>query len=704
MYCQSCGADNRAEHSTCFACHHALDLSTALDEDVPLLNQRYRLLNQVGAGGYGAVYKARDTQANGECPMLVAIKQTNLRGLTPQEAIEATDTFHREVTLLSHLKHNNLPCIYEHFTDPEHWYLVMDFIEGETLEDYLRQGSVGTTETRILSVDEVCQIGLQLCEVLHYLHTCQPAIIFRDLKPANIMRTPKGHLFLIDFGIARHFKPGQTRDTIPLGSPGYAAPEQYGKRQTTPQSDLYSLGALLHQLLSREDPAENAFHFAPLRLSGGERAVELEALLTDLVEIDSRKRPESAAQVTEVLLRISEMGQEARIWQAPIPQEPLPWHPPYSWQLQQSQPRPKTGLSRRNTLKLTGGLLGLVALIGGVEALAALSRRDAVGVVSSQPPPVTNIEDLSTRTVPSSSLARLIYRGHTNTVFSLSWSTDDKFVASTDSDSLQVWQPTDGKRVYLNRIPGGTINAAAWSPDGGFVADVENLEGKGSLKGWIPLLGGQSQAFHYPVTSGGWAQSLAWSPDGQLIAVGSSDGIKIFTVAGGAIVFQRNEDDQIPKVVWSPNGRYLAWYKFGPGVEVWDMATHRQVFTHPALTGNNGNSGMALAWSPDGKFLAWSSDGSIVQIWDTASWQPAYTIATHDFILLALAWSPDSRSLAWGGNNGGPVHVWTVAKGLVFTYSGHTDGIETLAWSHDGHSIASAGADKTVQIWEPQHV
>ena len=118
----------------------------------------------------------------------------------------------------------------------------MDFIAGETLEDYQSKAP-----NKRLLLSEVLDIGLQLCIVLDYLHSQQPPIVFRDLKPANIIRTPTGKIYLIDFGIARYFKPGQAKDTVALGSLGYAAPEQYGKAQTTPRADIYSLGAVLHQ-------------------------------------------------------------------------------------------------------------------------------------------------------------------------------------------------------------------------------------------------------------------------------------------------------------------------------------------------------------------------------------------------------------------------------------------------------------------------
>src|SRR5260370_15547067 len=189
------------------------------------------------------------------------MKEMKLSALNAQEAIEDTGAFNREVLLLSDLTQPNLPRIYDHFTDREHWYLVTDFIEGETLEQYLHR-----TRSGRLPLKEVLDIGIQLCTVFDYLHTREPSIIFRDLKPANVMRTSAGHLYLIDFGIARHFKPGQPRDTIPLGSPGYAAPEQYGKAQTTPRADIYSLGALLHQLLTGNDPAQNPFRFSPAPL------------------------------------------------------------------------------------------------------------------------------------------------------------------------------------------------------------------------------------------------------------------------------------------------------------------------------------------------------------------------------------------------------------------------------------------------------
>src|SRR5215467_5429273 len=244
FFCDECGAALPAQGSSCAVCRlyfgttlprpqvQVVQSPLSLSMLVPpgalgpgsLLAQRYSIICQVGQGGFGAVYKAKDCLEKNK---LVAIKQISLNGLSPQKMIEATDTYNRELMYLSQLKHVNLPRVYDHFTDPEHWYVVMEYIEGKTLEDMLK-----TVRGGHFSEKRVLNIGITMCSVLGYLHAQHPPIIYRDVKPTNILFTPEGHLSLIDFGIARLYRPGQAKDTGQLGSPGYAAPEQYGKAQT----------------------------------------------------------------------------------------------------------------------------------------------------------------------------------------------------------------------------------------------------------------------------------------------------------------------------------------------------------------------------------------------------------------------------------------------------------------------------------------
>ncbi|GAC1308200.1 MAG: hypothetical protein NVSMB27_45900 [Ktedonobacteraceae bacterium] len=312
LYCSVCGALNEEGVSLCFACNHTLHISHApLSAHLAvntLFKGRYQIISKIGAGGFGAVYKATDIHSKDHT---FAIKEVSLRGLRPQAVIEATETFQKEVSLLSQLKHPNLPRLYDAFNEPEHWYMVMDFIEGETLEKYQER-----VQDRRLLLSEVFHIGIQLCTVLDYLHTQQPPIIFRDLKPANILRTPQGQVYLIDFGIARYFKQGQAKDTTALGSPGYAAPEQYGRAQTTPRADIYSLGVVLHQLLTTRDPSDAPFRFLPLRPKSPQSHSDpgslttsmvdvlvnkLEILIASMLDMDVNKRPPDVAYVKQEL-------------------------------------------------------------------------------------------------------------------------------------------------------------------------------------------------------------------------------------------------------------------------------------------------------------------------------------------------------------------------------------------------------------------
>jgi len=166
----------------------------------------------------------------------------------------------------------------------------MDFIEGETLEEYLKQAGH-------LTAKQTLNVGIQLANVLGYLHSQEPPIIFRDVKPANIMRTPNGQLFLIDFGIARHFNPAKKRDTGALGSPGYAAPEQYGRAQSTEKTDIYGLGATLTTLLLGDDDSKSAA--PPPKIPR-----KLQRLLDHMLESDAARRPENMQAVMQRLLRM----------------------------------------------------------------------------------------------------------------------------------------------------------------------------------------------------------------------------------------------------------------------------------------------------------------------------------------------------------------------------------------------------------------
>ncbi|WP_317967138.1 serine/threonine-protein kinase [Paenibacillus sp. CCS19] len=201
-----------------------------------MIGGRYRIAGIIGQGGMGVVYAAEDTRLQGK---LRAVKAAGRHGFDYDQCAE-------EARMLMRLSHPNVPQIVDYFP-PDHMgfeYVVMDYVHGETVAQRLSryQGR--------MPVEEIVSIGIQLCDALSYLHEQTPQIIHRDLKPSNVMIDKHGHVRLIDFGIARFYKEGGRFDTVLLGTPGFAAPEQEGGSQSDARTDVYGLGALLYFLLS----------------------------------------------------------------------------------------------------------------------------------------------------------------------------------------------------------------------------------------------------------------------------------------------------------------------------------------------------------------------------------------------------------------------------------------------------------------------
>lgn len=255
-----------------------------------ILQQRYKIVKILGHGGMGAVYLAEDQRL----PTKWAIKEMKKTGLSEEERAEAAELFHSEARLLSELRHRNLPRIVDFFDQEGQLYLVMDFVEGETLEDRIQRDGP-------LEVNSALEMCLQISDVLDYLHTRPSPVVFRDFKPANVMLTPQEEIKLIDFGIARVFKKDASADTKALGTPGYAAPEQYGKGQSGPRTDLFAFGATIHHALTGRDPTDAPFQFPPLSDFRADLPEELVAMIDSCLNLKAEDRPESAFAVKRVL-------------------------------------------------------------------------------------------------------------------------------------------------------------------------------------------------------------------------------------------------------------------------------------------------------------------------------------------------------------------------------------------------------------------
>jgi serine/threonine protein kinase len=257
--CAACGGVAPADARFCPACGAPIRnarprMGTGLLPAQHLLKNHYAIIRKLAQGGQSAVYLARDTYANNA---EFAIKEMSESQLDSDKRQQAINDFMREAQILSSLTHPSLARVIEFFIEDNRYFLVMEYLPGHNLEDEMVQ-----YRREPLDWEDVTRWGMVLADVLAYLHSQQPAIIYRDLKPANVMLLPDGNVKLIDFGIARRLYPTRLADTMQLGTDGYAPLEQYSSR-SEPRSDVYALGASLYHLLTGRVPEA-----APMRVAG----------------------------------------------------------------------------------------------------------------------------------------------------------------------------------------------------------------------------------------------------------------------------------------------------------------------------------------------------------------------------------------------------------------------------------------------------
>ena len=218
-----------------------------------IIDGKYKILNVIGKGGMSVVYLAMNERANKQW----AIKEVRKDGVQNFEVVKQNLIV--ETDLLKRLNHPHLPSIIDVIDGDGTFLIVMDYIEGNPLSKAIKNSGAQNQ-------DDVIEWSKQLCDVLGYLHSRKPPIIYRDMKPSNVMLKPDGNVMLIDFGTAREFKSTSVADTTCLGTQGYAAPEQFGGHgQTDARTDIYCLGATMYHLITGHNPALPPYEMYPIR-------------------------------------------------------------------------------------------------------------------------------------------------------------------------------------------------------------------------------------------------------------------------------------------------------------------------------------------------------------------------------------------------------------------------------------------------------
>ena len=254
--------------------------------------KKYEIIRPLGKGGMSKVYLAKDKGNN-----LYAIKEMANFTSSLQKKM-AAQIFAKEVDILSSLNHPGLPVFHERFSSRNRMYISMEYIEGDTLEELINSTLEPFEEKNVLLW------AIQICEILFYLHSQSPEpVIYRDLKPANIIISKSGMARLVDFGIARYYDPRKDKDTLNLGTPGYAAPEQCKiEGQSTPGVDIYALGVVIHELLTLHEPSFEPFRLPPVSQLNPGVSEELEFIINKATALKPEERYKNTALFREALI------------------------------------------------------------------------------------------------------------------------------------------------------------------------------------------------------------------------------------------------------------------------------------------------------------------------------------------------------------------------------------------------------------------
>ncbi|MCA1899389.1 MAG: serine/threonine-protein kinase [Chloroflexi bacterium] len=607
-------------------------------ENETLLHKRYLIRENLGQGGMGSVYRATDQNLGVD----VAVK----------ENLFTTDEYARqfrlEAVILANIRHPNLPRVSDHFVIAgEGQYLVMDFIEGEDLRQ--RMERVGT-----LPEDEVILIGAAICDALAYLHARKPPILHRDIKPGNVKITPDGHIFLVDFGLAKVYQGNQATTTGARAmTPGYSPPEQYGTARTDTRTDIYSLGATLYAALTGVIPedglarAMDNAELTPIRKRNSSVSRSLAAAIEKAMEVDPSDRFQTAEEFKLALLNSKSMTQQmlGTYTVAPPPpeaekkKEMSPKTPPNALTMSALEERPfvsprKKQLQReRRSRRFWLGLLFTIAVIAALFLwLAPASTKSALlpFFFSTEPSPMSVITPsnqtigMDAPTQPATALPTeplstplpspvSVVAGVSPTPFGADYL--QIAYASTRTGVAQIYLTNllSDQAIEITNMPGGACQPS-WSPDGMKLVFISPCAVKKDVyKGaslYIANADG-SEVQQLPVTVGGDFEP-AWSPDGKQIAFTSlRDGymqVYSYRLSDGRVrrLVETHSTKPARQPAWSPDGKTIVYsYQRVTTYELWTMSAsgsdQSQLFASGDVFSNH-----YPVWSPDGELILFS--------------------------------------------------------------------------------------------------
>ncbi len=689
-----------------------------------LLHKRYRIVEILGQGGMGSVYKAVDENLGVD----VAVKE-NL--FTTEEYARQ---FRLEAVILANLRHPNLPRVTDHFViGDQGQYLVMDYIDGEDLRQ--RMERVGN-----ITEDEAILIGAAICDALAYLHTRKPPILHRDLKPGNVKITPDGHIFLVDFGLAKVLHGSQATTTGARAmTPGYSPPEQYGTARTDPRTDVYSLGATLYAALSGiipEDGLARAMEntqLTPLRKRNGKISKRLAAVIEKAMGIDPADRYQNAEEFKRALLAAKSKTQH-------LPGEYVIEPPPTDTaaEIQQSaiekasepagQKKPgdskevipeselpvfKPKRKRKTGRRVFAALLSILLLLSCAIVVAARFRPEFVPAEM-----MTVLSPLNKISIPfipgaNTTTPTLLPEPTGRSVLidvpaATSTPGSDTLTATLSATKTLVptlgFTPTAGNSpvpmaTLMGGGPGQVVFASTRSGlpqlylvniDGTNLAQITTMEKGACQPSWSP--DGQQLVFISPCLGRGEFYETLYNESSLYLINADGTGLKQLTPSPGS--------DFDPD--WSPDGKRIAFTSVRGGFrQIYTLDLETQAVTLLTNTTEEIESSQPV-WSPDGTHIAYTVKRvGTYQVWamsDTGQEAVQLARSGQDLWDFQPAWSPDGTTIYFSQRRLGPFRPWLMKVNFQDLSQepkrmNYPSPIEDVSFSPDGLWLAFESLD-----------